>query len=45
MIAVLSLLLIVWLLLQSTFDEAKAAGYAAGAGLVIYFGYWILSRR
>ena len=44
-IAILSLILIVWLLLHSTYDEAKASAYAAGAGLLIYFGYWILSRR
>ena len=44
-IAILSLLLIVWLLLHSTLGEAISAGYAAGAGLLIYFGYWISSRR
>jgi len=44
-IAVLSLLLIVWLLLHSTFDEAVASAYAAGAGLVIYLCYWLVNRR
>jgi basic amino acid/polyamine antiporter, APA family len=43
-IAVLSLLLIVWLLLNSTLAEAKAAAWAAGAGLLIYFAYWIYSK-
>jgi amino acid transporter len=43
-IAVLSLLLIVWLLLQSTPAEARAASLAALAGLVIYFFYWLYSR-
>jgi len=38
-IAVLSLLLILWLLLNVTSQEAKATGLAAGAGLVIYFGH------
>jgi amino acid transporter len=43
-IAVLALLLIVWLLLHSALNEAKAAALAAAAGLVIYFGYWIYSK-
>ena len=43
-IALLSFVLIVWLLLHSTLAEAKAAAYAAGVGLLIYFGYWIYSR-
>ncbi|HEX6717735.1 MAG TPA: amino acid permease [Pyrinomonadaceae bacterium] len=43
-IAILSLLLIVWLLMNSTLNEAKASAYAAVAGLVIYFFYWIYSR-
>ena len=38
LIAILSLLLIVWLL-SSAGTEAKAAAFAAGAGLLIYFGY------
>ena len=42
-IAVLALVLIVWLLL-SALQEAKAAAWAAGAGLVIYFAYWLYSR-
>ena len=43
-IAILSLLLIVWLLAHSTLQEAKATAIAAGVGLVIYFGYWAHSR-
>lgn len=43
-VAILSLLLIAWLLLNSTLAEAKASAYAAGAGLVIYLGYWLYSR-
>jgi amino acid transporter len=44
-VAILSLLLIVWLLLNATLQEAKATAWAAGAGLVIYFLYWITSSR
>ena len=44
-VAILSLLLIVWLLLHSTLQEAKAAALAAGAGLAIYIGYWIYSKK
>jgi APA family basic amino acid/polyamine antiporter len=43
-IALLSLLLIVWLLLHSTLAEAEATAWAAGAGLLIYLAYWIYSR-
>jgi APA family basic amino acid/polyamine antiporter len=43
-IAVLALALIVWLLLHSTLAEAEATAWAAGAGLVIYLGYWLYSR-
>ena len=43
-VAVLSLLLIVWLLMNSTLAEAKAAAWAAGAGLLIYFAYRLYSR-
>ncbi len=43
-IAVLSLLLIVWLLLHSTLQEAKVAALAAGVGLAIYLSYWAYSR-
>jgi amino acid transporter len=42
-IALLSLLLIVWLLL-SALQEAKAAALAAAVGLVIYLVYWLYSR-
>jgi amino acid transporter len=43
-VAGLSLLLIVWLLLSSTLQEAKAAALAAAGGLAIYFVYWLYSR-
>jgi basic amino acid/polyamine antiporter, APA family len=43
-IAGLSLLLIVWLLLNSTLQEAKAAVLAGAVGLAIYFAYWLYSR-
>jgi APA family basic amino acid/polyamine antiporter len=43
-IAILSLLLIVWLLAHSTWQEAKAAALAAAVGLLIYAGYWFYSR-
>ena len=43
-IAILSLSLIVWLLANSTLQEAKAAAIAAGVGLVIYFAYRLYSR-
>jgi len=43
-IAILSLLLIVWLLAHSTLGEAKATAAAAGVGLLIYFSYWAYSR-
>jgi basic amino acid/polyamine antiporter, APA family len=44
-IAVLSLLLIVWLLLNSTLAEARAAAIAGAAGLAIYGAYWIFSHK
>ena len=44
LIAILSLLLIVWLLAHSTLAEAKATAKAAGVGLLIYITYWIYSR-
>ncbi|HEX7335304.1 MAG TPA: APC family permease [Pyrinomonadaceae bacterium] len=44
-IAILSLLLIVWLLLNSTLDEARAAAIAGAVGLAIYFGYRLFSHR
>jgi basic amino acid/polyamine antiporter, APA family len=44
LIAILSLLLIAWLLAQSTWAERQATGVAAGVGLLIYFSYWIYSR-
>lgn len=44
-IAILSLLLIVWLLLNSTLKEAWAATVAAAVGLAIYLAYWLFSHR
>jgi amino acid transporter len=41
-IANLSLLLIVWLLFNASFQEAKATAFAAGIGLVIYFGHRLM---
>jgi amino acid transporter len=44
-IAILSLLLAVWLLAHSTWQEARAAAIAAAVGLVIYFAYTFYSGR
>jgi len=44
-IAVLSLLLIVWLLLNSTIQEAKVASLAAAVGFAIYIAYRLYSSR
>ncbi|MEN3329854.1 MAG: hypothetical protein V7638_4661 [Acidobacteriota bacterium] len=43
-IAILSLLLIVWLLLNATLNEVRATAYAAGAGLLIYLAYAVYKR-
>ena len=43
-IAILSLLLIVWLLLNATLNEVRATAIAAGAGLLIYLAYWFYKR-
>jgi basic amino acid/polyamine antiporter, APA family len=43
-VTILSLLLIVWLLLNATVGEAKVTGYAAAAGLLIYLGYWLFKK-
>jgi len=43
-IAILSLLLIVWLLLNSTLQEAKAAALAAAVGLLIFVAYRLYSK-
>ena len=43
-IAVLAMLLIVWLLLNSTLQEAKIAAIAAAVGLLIYLSYRFYSR-
>ena len=44
-IAILSLLLIAWLLLNSTLKEAQTAALAAAVGLVIYLAYRFFSPR
>ena len=44
-IAILSLLLIAWLLLNISLKEAKMAAIAAAAGLVIYFAHRFFSHR
>lgn len=44
-IAILSLLLIVWLLLHATLTEAKQAAIAAALGLLIYLAYWVYAKR
>ena len=44
LIAILSLLLIFWLLAHSTLAEAQATAAAAGVGLLIYLSYWVYSR-
>jgi basic amino acid/polyamine antiporter, APA family len=43
-IAILSLLLIIWLLYNSTRAEAVASAWAAAAGLLIYLLYWCFLR-
>ena len=43
-IAILALLLIIWLLYNATFAEAKATAYAAAAGLLIYLAYALYKR-
>ena len=45
MIAILSLLLIAWLLRNSTLREAWAATVAAAVGLAIYLAYCLFSHR
>jgi amino acid transporter len=44
-VAILSLLLIIWLLLNSKPEEAIPAAIAAAVGLAIYVGYWIYSKK
>ena len=44
-IAILSLALIVWLLLNATLNEVRATAYAGAVGLVIYFGYRMYSSK
>lgn len=44
-VAILSLLLIVWLLLNASLQEAKVSAIAAGLGLVIYCGYWLRTKK
>ena len=43
-IAILSLILIVWLLMHATLAEARSAAIAGAVGLVIYFLYWLYSH-
>ncbi len=43
-IAILALLLAIWLLANSTWQEARAAAIAAAVGLLIYVGYRLYSR-
>jgi amino acid transporter len=43
-IALLALVLIGWLLLHATLQEATAAALAGAVGLLIYLGYWLYSR-
>jgi len=44
LLAILSLLLIVWLLVNATRYEVRATAYAAAAGLLIYLAYWLYRR-
>ena len=44
-IAILALLLAVWLLANSTWNEARAAAVAAAVGLLIHFSFRLYSRR
>lgn len=44
-IAIGTLILIAWLLWNTTYDQRWQAAIAAGAGLVIYFGYRIYRAR
>jgi amino acid transporter len=41
-IAILSLVLMTWLLLNATLQEVKTTAIAAGAGLLIYFGHRLM---
>ena len=43
-IAILSLILIGWLLANSTLKQARETAAAAGVGFLIYISYWIYSR-
>jgi len=43
-VAILSLLLIVWLLLNATLAEVRATGFAAATGLLIYLAYWLYKK-
>jgi APA family basic amino acid/polyamine antiporter len=43
-VAILSLLLIVWLLLNATLAEVRATAIAAAAGLLIYLAYWFYKK-
>ncbi len=43
-IAILSLLLIVWLLFNSTLNELIVSAIAGGVGLLIYLSHWLTQR-
>src|SRR5678815_3651176 len=43
-VAILSLALIVWLLLNATLNEVRATAIAAIAGLLIYLAYWFYKK-
>jgi amino acid transporter len=43
-IAMLALALAVWLLANSTWQEARAAALAAAMGLLVYLAYWLYLR-
>ena len=44
-IAILSLLLIVWLLYNSTLNELIVSAIAGGVGLLIYLSHWLTQRK
>lgn len=44
-ISIVAVLLSVWLLSNSTYSEARDSGIALAAGIVVYFLYWVMTRR
>jgi len=44
-VAILSLLLIVWLVRNAPVNEVRATAYATAAGLLIYLAYWLYKKR